>query len=115
MSGDEAAAVLDEGAELIALRVAEGGDVGEDEGFVRGEMRRRRGCRSCTISKGMRDSMRAWYQPRAWSSTLVWRVVAAVVQGGLLGVDEGDAGERLLVGEVVLVLLRSRDRFPRRR
>ena len=31
-------------------------------------------------------------------------VIAAVVQGGLLGVDEGDASERLLVGEVRLVL-----------
>ena len=39
VSGDEAAAVFNEGAELIALRVAEGGDVGEDEGFVVGEMR----------------------------------------------------------------------------
>ena len=38
MCGDDAASALDEGAELVALRVAERGDVGEDKGFVGSEV-----------------------------------------------------------------------------
>ena len=42
-------------------------------------------------------------------------VVATVVPGGLLRVDEGDAGQRLLVGEVRLILFGPEDRSVRRR
>ena len=38
VGGDEVAAVLDEGSDLVALGVAEGGDIGQDDGFIGGEM-----------------------------------------------------------------------------
>ena len=58
--------------------------------------------RSWTISKGMRASTSAWYQPRTWSSTFVPAFGPPMEPGGLLRVDQADAGQRGLVAQVVL-------------
>ena len=114
VSGDEAAAAFDEGAELVALRVAECGDVGEDEGFVGGEVR---GVEIVVVDHLEGDARfdEGLVPAEGGVFDFVGVVIAAVVQGGLLGVDESDASERLLVGEVAAGSFRSRDRSVRRR
>ena len=63
----------------------------------------------------MRASISAWYQPSAWSSTFSLARRAAVEPGGLLRVDQADAGQRRLVAQVPLDAADASGRGPRRR
>ncbi len=91
VSGDEAATVFDEGAELVALRVAECGDVGEDEGFVGGEMG---GVEIAVVHHLEGDA--GFDEGLIPAEGVVFDfggiLIAAVVPGGLLGVDEAYVG-----------------------
>ncbi len=102
MSGDEAATVFDEGAELVTLRVAERGDVGEDDGLEGREMGR---VEIAVVDhlEGDAGFDEGLIPAEGVVFDLGGVLVATVVPGGLLGVDEGDAGEWLLMGEVRLI------------
>ena len=103
MGGDEVASAFDEGAELVALRVAESGDVGQDEGLVWGEMG---GVEKAVVHHLEGDARfdEGLIPAEGVVFDFCGVLIATVVPGGLLRVDQGDPGQRLLVGEVGLVL-----------
>ena len=92
MGGDDAAAALDKVAQLLALWVGEGGDVGEDQGLEVARVF----CVQETVMHHLKGNTRL-DQRMIVAQRVVFHfrlaLVAAVIVPGLLRIDNGDAGD----------------------
>ena len=99
MRGDDAAASADERTQLIALRVAQHGNIRQDQRLVIFQML---GVQQAVMDHLERNTR---LNQRLIPAQRIVLDLRAVVPGRLLRIDQPHARKRTTVGEVVLVLL----------